>query len=666
MTEPVAPRTIQPDDLFRLRFLQEARLSPDGRAVVYGVSHVEKDQTNPGQAAAEDVEYMALWLLDVASGAERQLTAGTARDWSPRWSPDGKQVAFLSTRAGKPQVYVIPVDGGEARALTQLKQGVGGAPEWSPDGAWIAFTAGPAEPPDLSKPYRITRHIYRMDGMGYLDGAVQSLYVIPAQGGEPRRLTDDAWNNTDPRWSPDSGEILYSAGFRPDAHDAYRGRLRIVTLDGQMRDLTGDWGLTGSSAWAPDGRVIFVGQMGDQPAGAKNNLWVVAREGGAPECRTAGLPWGVGGGLQGDQPAGYNRGPSFVASGDSAFACVQQGGTVQLYRVALSGDEAWRPVTAGERACYPLSAVGERLLYAASEFNNPADLFTCQLDGADERRLTYLNAELLDQCALPQAEHLFYPAPDGVEVEGWLLKPPVGQAPYPTILYNHGGPNGAFGHTFSFDWQMLAGAGYAVLLVNYRGSTGYGEAFSQQPIGAWGELDHADLMAGVDRAVALGLADPDRLGCCGLSFGGYETCWAVGHTDRFKAAVPENPLTNWYSMYLVGDMSAAMAAKMIGGATPFEDFERYRRCSPITYAHRCVTPTLLIQGESDYRCPAEQSEQFYTALKATGCVVEMLRLPGSPHGGAIGGPLPSRRAQNEALLDWMNRWVLEKKDTPSG
>ncbi len=171
-------------------------------------------------------------------------------------------------------------------------------------------------------------------------------------------------------------------------------------------------------------------------------------------------------------------------------------------------------------------------------------------------------------------------------------------------------------------------------------------------------------MAGVDRAVALGLADPDRLGCCGLSFGGYETCWAVGHTARFKAAVPENPLTNWYSMYLVGDMSAVMAAKMIGGATPFEDFERYRRCSPITYAHRCVTPTLLIQGESDYRCPAEQSEQFYTALKATGCVVEMLRLPGSPHGGAIGGPLPSRRAQNEALLDWMNRWVLEKKTRP--
>jgi dipeptidyl aminopeptidase/acylaminoacyl peptidase len=204
---------------------------------------------------------------------------------------------------------------------------------------------------------------------------------------------------------------------------------------------------------------------------------------------------------------------------------------------------------------------------------------------------------------------------------------------------------------------MLAGTGYAVLFINHRGSTGYGDEFATRILGDWGTLDYQDLMAGVDFAIEKGLADRDRLGCCGLSGGGNLSCWIVGQTDRFKAAVPENPVTNWTSFYGVSDIGPWFAAAELGGP-PHEIPEVYRRCSPITYAHRCQTPTLLVQGEADYRCPAEQSEQFYTVLKANGCVVAMLRLPASSHLGSILGEPRIRHAQNWALLDWMNQYIL--------
>jgi dipeptidyl aminopeptidase/acylaminoacyl peptidase len=207
---------------------------------------------------------------------------------------------------------------------------------------------------------------------------------------------------------------------------------------------------------------------------------------------------------------------------------------------------------------------------------------------------------------------------------------------------------------------MLCGAGYAVLMVNHRASTGYGDEFSTAIKGDWGNLDYTDLMAGVDYAIARGIADPERLGVCGLSGGGNLTCWTIGQTDRFKAAVPENPVTNWISFYGVSDIGPWFAVEQMGGH-PHEIPEVYVRCSPITYAHRCKTPTLLIQGEHDWRCPAEQSEQFYTVLKANGCTVEMLRLPKASHAGTIVGAPINRRIHNEALLDWMDRYVLGKQ-----
>jgi dipeptidyl aminopeptidase/acylaminoacyl peptidase len=388
-------------------------------------------------------------------------------------------------------------------------------------------------------------------------------------------------------------------------------------------------------------------------------LWVVPRSGGKPECRTTGLKIGVGGGLQPDMPVMLPPALGISEDGKYAYVNVQEGGAVKIYEISLNGKETWKAVVGDDRSISLLGKSGSRLFYSISSFKNPIDLYVCDLDGKNQQQLTHINEEIIARWKLPEVEHLLYPGVDGVQVEGWLMKPPEGEAPYPTVLYIHGGPHSAFGNTFSFDFHMLAGAGFAVLFVNHRASIGYGDEFSTAIKGDWGNLDYHDLMSGVDFAIKKGLVDGDRLGVCGLSGGGNLSSWIIGQTDRFKAAVPENPVTNWLSFYGVSDIGVWFAVEELGGH-PHEIPEIYKKCSPVTYAHRCTTPTLFVQGESDFRCPAEQSEQFYTILKANWCITEMVRLPNSPHAGSIAGDPVVRKYQNEVLLDWMNRYVLGK------
>lgn len=657
MMENSTPRPVQPADLFQLHFLQAATLSPDGRRVAYSVATYD---------AADDTDYEQLWLLEIATGQRRQLTFGKQRNQTPQWSPDGTTLAFLSTRGEKPQIYLLPVDGGEARQLTAFKQGVGGGLAWSPDGQHLAFSAPPQpeQPHDASLPYRFSRHVYRFDALGYLDSSIHDLYIMAVAGGEAHRLTDDGCHNTAPQWSPDGSRLLYGATMHPQTHQAITAELRVVTLDGSSTTVVGHaWGsCTGSAAWLPDGRQIaFVGVTSGQPIGTQNDLFVVDTQSGTMRNCTAGLNRQVGARLQADMPAGVTAQLAKVivtADGQVAYVPVQSGGTVQIYAVPLQGATHYTPVLSGDRSCLLLDGnpTTQTLLYAVSDFNTPPDLYLATSDGQREQRLTDLNASFLATLQQPVVEQLWFPGKDGVPVEGWFIRPAVGTAPYPTILYIHGGPHSAFGSVYHFDTQMLVGAGYAVLMVNHRASTGYGNAFSTAIKGDWGNLDYSDLMAGVDAVIGKGWADSERLGVCGLSGGGNLSCWIVGQTDRFKAAVPENPVTNWQSFYGVSDIGVWFAVEQLGGH-PHELPEVYVRCSPITYAHRCKTPTLLVQGEHDWRCPAEQGEQFYTVLKANGCPVAMVRLPTMPHAGAISGAPKMRRAQNEALLDWMNRYV---------
>ncbi len=647
-------RTLQANDLFNLKFLQGGSFSPDNSKVIYSVSHIDKEE-----------EYITIWLYDVQTKQHRQMTSGKAKDSNPKWSPDSKQIAFISERGDKPQIYLLPVDGGEARHLTQMKQGVGGDLAWSPDGKKIAFTAGvdygDEEPPDLTKDvYRVTRNVYRFDALGYLDQAVLDIYVIDVGGGEPKRLTNDPTINNGLSWSPDGTKVLYSAIMHPDRFRAMFPEICTVNSKGEIEIIIEEsWGNAYNPTFTSDGsRIVFIGLPHGSPIGTKSDLWVHDLTTGEKINRTPNLNVGVGGGLSMDMPTPSVYSMPIPLKGDSAYVRVQTGGTVQIYRVALSGDEAHEAIVSGDRACFAQNIHGGKILYASIDINTPPNLFVANLDGSNEQQITNLNQDLLSTISQPETERLLFNGADGVQVEGWYMKPPVGQAPYPTILYIHGGPHGAYGYGFHFDFQMLAGAGYGVLFINHRASTGYGDEFSTAIKGDWGNLDYSDLMAGVDCAIERGLADADRLGCCGTSGGGNLSCWIVGQTDRFKAAIPQNPVTNWVSFYGVSDIGVWFAVEQLGGH-PQDIPEVYARCSPITYAHNCKTPTLMVQSEHDWRCPTEQSEQFYTVLKANGCIVEMLRQPGGSHGASIRGAINLRCEHNTAMLNWFNRYVLE-------
>jgi len=656
MTSSSSLSTISPDDVLKLRFVQSADLSPDGSRVVYAVSWADAE----GQG-----DRAALFLLDVERGLWRQLTAGTARDLSPVWSPDGSEIAFVSDRAGQQQLFVISPDGGEARQVTRLPLGVSGAPDWSPDGTRLAFSAlAASERRDPTRPYRVTRTYYRLDEVGYVEDSLLDVHVVEASGGEPTRLTHDAFMNTLPRWTADGRAVAYLAGCDPDAH-LFANRVRVVDLQGRVQEVQHPPGLTQALGLGPDGRLVFVQSFAlDRPMGSRGDLYVADLAAGRAVRRTSGPEPGLAGRLQPDSAAALEFTAVGITPLGEALAPVQVGGRVGVHAFSLDGPERAREVVGGDRNVTPLRLRGSRLLFAASSSSEPGDLYLADLEGG-ERRLTWLNGELLGERALPTVEHLGFAGAGGTPVEGWFLRPPAGEPPYPTVLYIHGGPHGGFGHAWHSDMQLLCGAGFGVLIVNHRGSTGYGDEFASSLVGRWGELDYGDLMAGVDHAIERGLADAGRLGVCGLSGGGNLTCWIVGQTDRFKAAVPENPVTNFLSFYGVADIGPWFMAAETGGP-PWERLEQYLRQSPITYAHRCRTPTLLVQGEADLRCPAEQSEQFYAVLRANGCVAEMLRLPGASHTGAVRGPVPVRRAQNEALLDWMTRYVLGAGPQPSG
>lgn len=653
-------RPMQAEDLFNLRFLNAGKLSPDGSQVVYAASQIN---------AEEDREYMTLYLQDVKRGATKQLTRGKAKDSNPQWSPDGQTIAFVSDRSGKNQLYALPVDGGEARQLTAVAGGIGGGFAWSPDGSQIAYSAvspeqteQSAQPLDLGKePYRVDRTVYRFDAIGYLDQNVQDIFVLELASGATRQLTADRSNNVNLRWSPDGSAILYDANMHADAARAMTPDLMLVDQSGKRQTILQGWASIASANFTPDGRkVVFVGRPNDgKPIGTKADLYLHDIASGESQNRSSGWGIGVGGRLSLDMPiAGLSAwNCAITEDGAAAIATVQAGGENHIYRIALHGAESCQAITEGECAVFPLDLRGQQLLYASTSLNAPPDLYLADLKTGSHQRLSHLNAETLAALDLPATERLLWQSVDGVEVEGWYMKPAQGAAPYPTILYIHGGPHAAYGYGFHFDFQMLAGAGYGVLFLNHRASTGYGDDFSTAIKGDWGNLDYQDLMTGVDQAIELGLADADRLGVCGTSGGGNLSCWIVGQTNRFKAAIPQNPVTNWRSFYGTSDIGIYFGVEQMGGH-PQEIPQVYEKCSPISYAHKCRTPTLLVQSELDWRCPAEQSEQFYTVLKANGCTVEMLRQPGGSHGASISGAVNLRRAHNDAMLDWFATYVL--------
>ena len=645
-----ARRGMVPEDLTRVQFVTDPQLSPDGRRIAFVVTSLSEERD----------EYLAnIWIVALAGGAARGFTAGPRRDIEPRWSPDGARLAFLSERAPKDklQLYVMPADGGEPTKLTTLENGVTSV-AWSPDGDRLAFVSpvGGQHEPESEEEKRksraarvITSVKYRFNGEGFIYDRRPHVFVVPAAGGEPVQLTDGDFIDADPAWAPDGQSIVFASARHADRDDDDASDLwRVPATGGTPLRLTTTTGPVVFPAFSPDGRSIaYLARLGRNAYGRNIRLFTVPSDGGESACLTAALDRSCG---------ALPVRPLWSSDGKSIIVAAEDRGDLGLWRVATQGAEPPARIVGGERVLngFSTSADGGVVAFAASRPVVPAEIFVCRADGSEERQLTWLNRSWADEVALSAPERFRFMRA-GFEVDGWVMRP-AGFVPgqrYPALVNIHGGPHAQYGHGFFDEFQVYAGAGYAVIYANPRGSQGYGEAFTQAVVGDWGGGDYADVMAALDEALRRhAFIDPARLGVLGGSYGGFLTSWTVGHTTRFKAACSERAVNCQYTMFGTSDIGHIFNVVELGGPLPWEDMARYIERSPLTYAKDIVTPLLILHSEDDLRCPIEQAEQLFVALKKLRRDVRFVRFPGENHEMSRSGKPRHRLERFRYILEW--------------
>ena len=661
-----AMRTMTAEDLYRLRFVHEVRLSPDGLQVVFSVTQADGDANR---------NRTALWLASSdGSAPARQLTSGERRDTGPRWSPDGSKIAFLSDRGkekAKAQLYVLDLSGGEAQPLTSDADATAAEAAWSPDGTQIAFLYKVPSVPepqhnvpytdDSDKPKLITRAKYKYDGQGFFDTRRNQLFVVPAAGGEPRQLTHGTMPVSQIAWSPDGTKIAFAANR--DENEDHTMESDIWTVEvasGTPTQITTHDGAYGSPTFSPDGsQIAFTGHPFPAYGGAGDKLYIIAATGGE---RRQVTPWdrNIGDGIMSDTGANGRGGPVWV--GSDLYVLAPEKGTAQVWRIPAAGGEPMQ-VTFGTHAIagWDITTDGATLAYGASQTTTPGEVFVQPLrrPGEPTVALTNFTEESLGGITLSNAEEFWLPAGDGTGemVQGWILKPPGFDAgkKYPLILEIHGGPAGTYGVGWFHEFQYLAAQGYVVVYCNPRGSQGYGEEFCTSIYQDWGTKPFMDVMAAVDYAISKGYVDESHLYVTGGSYGGYMTNWCVTHTDRFRAGATQRCVSDMRTLCLAGDMGTLWLKNYTGGQ-PWEVPEVYTRMSPITYIAQCKTPLFIEHEEEDHRCPMDQAEQVYNALNALGVPTELVRYPKEPHGmSRDGGPL-HRVDRLQRIVGWFERF----------
>ncbi|MCC6628597.1 MAG: S9 family peptidase [Chloroflexi bacterium] len=629
----------------------EPRVSPDGRAIIYTL-------TTPNREAARPPAQV--WRCTIDGSDHRQLTWSGDHNGGAIWSPDGRQIAFVSDRVAAAGVFVLPTDGGEARELARHAQAIT-ALAWSPDGARLAYTTAydPDNPDETPLPagaaprVRVARRLdYKADGRGVVAAARQQVFVVDVASGERWRVTDGPTDHTTPQWSPDG---RWLAAQRPAPAGAPWSQLVLHDLAGGASRVVGpDGGLIVSLwAWSPAGdRIAFAG---DTAATGQLDLFVYDVAADAIVRLTDDLPVQPDAGIPGRFPPSH---PVWLDERRLLIHAVRAGGS-GLYTVDVTTAELTTLAT-WEAAHYGLS-VDATSRYAVQQHSSPTAASEISVYDLVENRqwlASDVSRALLAEAPPATVERLTVPRGDAV-IDAWLWRPsdfdPARR--YPVVLDVHGGPQSHHGWGFSTLQQCLASHGFLVVSANPRGSDSYGRAFARQVIGDWGGEDYLDLMAVVDAVVARPETDPDRVGIYGPSYGGYMTAWTITQTDRFKAAVPVACVFDLESFYGTSDIGYFFGDIHAGGP-PHERREWYTAHSPATHAHRVTTPTLIVHGEADERCPIGQAEQMFVALMRAGCDVEFARYPGGTHHGPRYGPPAHLEDFLTRVLAWFQRYLM--------
>ncbi len=660
---PRTPPPLTADDLAAFAFVSEASISLDGTRVAYAVRRMDLDANR----------YRAAIHVGAADGGgpAAQWTDGSADDASPRWSPDGMRLAFLSDRgevpAGKKRapknVFVVESATAAPRALSTFADDCAD-PAWLPDGSGVVATvkdAGEAQPDDAPKVYDRLR--YKSDDAGLFDLRRKHLWVVPARSGAARKLTDGDWDDTQPAVSPDGSAVAFTSNRSADRDRNTVSDIWVVPVaGGDAWRVTTERGQYTNASWSPDGKTVTcLGTAEAIGAGARNTrVWrfpLRPEAGGAGDDllgswdRTTGSR--VMSDVRGEPPA---LAPAWTPDGSRILFIGSDQGTANLYSVKANGGDV-RAETAGEHQLVSasLDLAGRCFAGVIATATSPGEVVTGS-PGGPVKVITSLNAALLGSRYIATPERVEYTGADGWTIEGWILKP-AGFDPmmrWPLVLEIHGGPHGAYGHAFFHEFQVLAGRGYAVLYTNPRGSHAYGDAFVRACVGDWGGKDYEDLMAGVDHALGLGWVDPDRLYVTGGSYGGFMTNWIVGHTDRFAAAVTQRSISNNVSAFGTSDIGWHFWEHEMGGATPWRDGHKLVDRSPMTYITNVDTPLLILHAEKDYRCPIEQAEQFFVGLKVLGKEAVFVRFQEDTHELTRGGKPKNRIDHARRIADWFD------------
>lgn len=708
-------RKVEIDDLYRFRLVSDPQVSPDGKAVAYVQTRLRKKENDYASN---------IWLVSCDGSSEpRKFTGGPKQDSMPRWSPTGNELAFKSNRSGTSQIWIIPMDGGEARQLTRMKRGVGEF-AWSPDGKWIVFAhavdneedkkreaerkskgEGTAIQPDKASPpsngsalpdlagavrpaghweedeqpedepeekgdhaITVTRLQYKADGEGLLRRRTH-LFIVPSKGGKPTQVTDGDWDAMAVRWAPDGKSISFMANQEPDAE--YRNIQDIFTLqigeDGtkgdQKRVTKHDLSLFGYD-WTPsgDGFVVFAHTRLDEGALATNpNVRRVSLDGGVT-LLSQDFDRPAGAWISSDMRSttGELR-PRFSLDGSTVYFHATSEGTVGIYSVPLLGGGV-QQVVGGPRQVLNFGVSKDGFAFTASTPTNPNDLYFAGLNGKNERRLTDVNADILPSLDLIHPREFWLDRPDGGRVQGWIMLPPGYRngEKYPLVLQIHGGPHMSYGNVYFHEFQATAARGNMVMYTNPRGSQGYGQSFSDAILNDWGGIDYEDIMACVDHAIAQGNVDEKRLGVAGGSYGGYMSGWIIGHTQRFAAAVASRMVSNLYSAWGSGDVTWMLWNWEMEGM-PQQRTDLYLERSPITYAPEIHTPLLITHAEDDQRTCIEQGEQMYIALKVLKREVKMVRFPSGGHEVSRSGKPSLRVERMQCIVDWFDQWLRGNK-----
>ncbi|GMV05934.1 MAG: acyl-peptide hydrolase [Gemmatimonadota bacterium] len=620
------------------------QISPDGTQIVYTRGWVDK---------INDRRESSVWIMNADGSKNRFLVDGSG----PVWSPDGTRIAY--TAQGEPQGSQIFVrwmdDEGAATQITRVENGPG-AIAWSPDGRWISFSMNVDDPeswgirlpgrPDGAKwigdPRIVTRADYRQDRVGFNDDAWRHLFVVPAEGGTPRQLTDGEWNHSSGVWTPDGAEILFSALRTENAELEWRESeiYAVNVASGAIRQLTTRKGVDTNPLPSPDGRLIaYQGDDWHDDTYRNSKVYVMGRDGSSPRV------------ISGD----FDRQSSdftWAPDGSGLYFAANDAGSRNIHFMPLNGSV--RQVTKGTHllGIGSLSKSGT-LVGTWTTPHEPGDVVSFDVRRpADMRRLTRVNEDVLAGITLGEVEEIWYESVDGWRIQGWIVKPPDFDASkkYPLMLSIHGGPHSMYTVGFNFGWQEHAANGYVTLYTNPRGSTGYGSAFGNAIKNAYPSKDFDDLMHGVDAVLAKGYVDQNNMFVYGCSGGGVLTSWTVGHTDRFAAASANCPVINWLSF--VGTTDGIGWYRNFE-KMPWEDPSEHLRRSPLMYVGNVKTPTMLMTGELDLRTPMPQTEEYYAALKVLGVPTAMVRFKNEWHGTSS---TPSNFLRTQLYLrEWFKR-----------